>query len=87
MHIIARVRLALGFEISAYIPGIGRNSQENYAVLHKGEPSFVYKEMDEVEITLNACGIILMFGTEPLLYSGVGKKRMKTLLKNSIWNA
>nr|YP_010581299.1 ribosomal protein S12 [Roridula gorgonias]YP_010581344.1 ribosomal protein S12 [Roridula gorgonias]UZT27620.1 ribosomal protein S12 [Roridula gorgonias]UZT27665.1 ribosomal protein S12 [Roridula gorgonias] len=33
---VARVRLTSGFEITAYIPGIGHNSQEHSAVLVRG---------------------------------------------------
>nr|BCN41430.1 ribosomal protein S12 [Actinidia deliciosa] len=33
---VARVRLTSGFEITAYIPGIGHNSQEHYVVLVRG---------------------------------------------------
>ncbi|PIN25470.1 hypothetical protein CDL12_01785 [Handroanthus impetiginosus] len=33
---IARVRLTSGFEITAYIPGIGHNSQEHSSVLVRG---------------------------------------------------
>ncbi|XP_040939771.1 30S ribosomal protein S12-B, chloroplastic [Gossypium hirsutum] len=34
---VARVRLTSGFEITAYIPGIGHNSQEHSVVLVRGE--------------------------------------------------
>nr|YP_008815183.1 ribosomal protein S12 [Kalopanax septemlobus]AGG39351.1 ribosomal protein S12 [Kalopanax septemlobus] len=33
---VARVRLTSGFEITAYIPGIGHNSQEHSVVLVRG---------------------------------------------------
>nr|YP_010132876.1 ribosomal protein S12 [Clerodendranthus spicatus]QWE36212.1 ribosomal protein S12 [Clerodendranthus spicatus] len=33
---VARVRLTSGFEITAYIPGIGHNSQEHSSVLVRG---------------------------------------------------
>nr|YP_009670590.1 ribosomal protein S12 [Passiflora lutea]YP_009670591.1 ribosomal protein S12 [Passiflora lutea]YP_009671280.1 ribosomal protein S12 [Passiflora affinis]YP_009671322.1 ribosomal protein S12 [Passiflora affinis]QCX29872.1 ribosomal protein S12 [Passiflora lutea]QCX29873.1 ribosomal protein S12 [Passiflora lutea]QCX30562.1 ribosomal protein S12 [Passiflora affinis]QCX30563.1 ribosomal protein S12 [Passiflora affinis] len=33
---VARVRLTSGFEITAYIPGIGHNSQQHSAVLVRG---------------------------------------------------
>ncbi|KAH1090922.1 hypothetical protein J1N35_018179 [Gossypium stocksii] len=33
---VARVRLTSGFEITAYIPGIGHNSQEHFLVLVRG---------------------------------------------------
>ncbi|KAF2912739.1 hypothetical protein DAI22_10g035100 [Oryza sativa Japonica Group] len=33
---IARVQLTVGFEIAAYIPGIGHNLQEHYVVLVRG---------------------------------------------------
>ncbi|RZC84032.1 hypothetical protein C5167_046818, partial [Papaver somniferum] len=33
---VARVRLTYGFEITAYIPGIGHNSQEHSVVLVRG---------------------------------------------------
>jgi len=33
---VARVRLTSGFEISAYIPGIGHNLQEHASVLVRG---------------------------------------------------
>jgi hypothetical protein len=33
---VVRVRLTSGFEISAYIPGIGHNLQERYVVLVRG---------------------------------------------------
>jgi len=33
---VARVRLTSGFEITAYIPGIGHTSQEHYVVLVRG---------------------------------------------------
>ncbi|RZC83509.1 hypothetical protein C5167_046295 [Papaver somniferum] len=33
---VARVRLTSGFEITAYIPGIGHRSQENSVVLARG---------------------------------------------------
>jgi small subunit ribosomal protein S12 len=33
---VARVRLSSGFEVSAYIPGIGHNLQEHAAVLIRG---------------------------------------------------
>jgi small subunit ribosomal protein S12 len=33
---VARVRLTTGFEITAYIPGIGHNLQEHSAVLVRG---------------------------------------------------
>ena len=33
---VARVRLTSGFEITAYIPGIGHNIQENSVVLIRG---------------------------------------------------
>nr|UVH66086.1 ribosomal protein S12 [Eriocaulon australe] len=33
---VARVRLTSGFEITAYIPGIGHNLQEHYVVLVRG---------------------------------------------------
>nr|YP_009105956.1 ribosomal protein S12 [Gloeotilopsis sterilis]AIT94797.1 ribosomal protein S12 [Gloeotilopsis sterilis] len=33
---VARVRLSSGFEITAYIPGIGHNLQEHSAVLVRG---------------------------------------------------
>ncbi|MBA0842023.1 hypothetical protein Goarm_001873, partial [Gossypium armourianum] len=33
---IAKVRLTSGFEITAYIPGIGHNSQEHSTVLVRG---------------------------------------------------
>uniref|UniRef100_A0A453R303 Ribosomal protein S12 n=1 Tax=Aegilops tauschii subsp. strangulata TaxID=200361 RepID=A0A453R303_AEGTS len=32
---VARVRLTSGFEINAYIPGIGHNLQEHYVVLER----------------------------------------------------
>ena len=33
---VARVKLATGFEVTAYIPGIGHNLQEHSAVLLRG---------------------------------------------------
>ena len=33
---VARVRLTSGFEVTAYIPGIGHNIQEHSVVLHRG---------------------------------------------------
>ncbi|TYI19768.1 hypothetical protein ES332_A07G188100v1 [Gossypium tomentosum] len=36
LHKVARVRLTSGFEITAYIPGIGYNSQEHSVVLVRG---------------------------------------------------
>nr|UTJ90061.1 ribosomal protein S12 [Actinostachys digitata] len=33
---VARVRLTSGFEVTAYIPGIGHNSQEHSVVLVRG---------------------------------------------------
>uniref|UniRef100_A0A453SES2 Ribosomal protein S12 n=1 Tax=Aegilops tauschii subsp. strangulata TaxID=200361 RepID=A0A453SES2_AEGTS len=33
LHKVDRVRLTSGFEITAYIPGIGHNLQEHYALL------------------------------------------------------
>ena len=36
---IARVRLTNGYEVSAYIPGVGHNLQEHSVVLIRGGPS------------------------------------------------
>ncbi|KAL4321211.1 hypothetical protein AHAS_Ahas14G0087800 [Arachis hypogaea] len=36
LHKVARVRLTSGFEITAYIPGIGHNLQEHSVVLVRG---------------------------------------------------
>ena len=36
MRKIARVRLTNGFEVTAYIPGIGHNLQEHSVVMIKG---------------------------------------------------
>ena len=36
MRKIARVRLTSGFEVTAYIPGIGHNLQEHSVVLIRG---------------------------------------------------
>ncbi|KAJ0946723.1 putative ribosomal protein S12/S23 [Helianthus annuus] len=33
---VARVRLTSGFEITAYTPGIGHNSQEHFVILVRG---------------------------------------------------
>ena len=37
---IARVRLTNGYEVSAYIPGVGHNLQEHSVVLIRGGPSW-----------------------------------------------
>ncbi|CAN6446853.1 unnamed protein product [Victoria cruziana] len=36
LHKVARARLTFGFEITAYIPGIGHNLQEHSVVLVRG---------------------------------------------------
>ncbi|RWR98207.1 LOW QUALITY PROTEIN: 30S ribosomal protein S12, chloroplastic [Cinnamomum micranthum f. kanehirae] len=53
---VARVRLTSGFEITAYIPGIGHNSQEHSVVLRRKEdlPGVRYHI---VRGTLDAVGV------------------------------
>ena len=56
---VARVRLTSGFEVTAYIPGIGHNLQEHSVVLLRGGR---VKDLPGVRYhivrgTLDACGV------------------------------
>nr|UNP34755.1 ribosomal protein S12 [Chrysojasminum subhumile]UNP34776.1 ribosomal protein S12 [Chrysojasminum subhumile] len=56
---VARVRLTSGFEITAYIPGIGHNSQEHSSVLVRGGrvPDLPGVKYHIVRGTLDAVGV------------------------------
>nr|WRP99043.1 ribosomal protein S12 [Amorphophallus paeoniifolius]WRP99088.1 ribosomal protein S12 [Amorphophallus paeoniifolius] len=56
---VARVRLTSGFEITAYIPGIGHNSQEHSVVLVRGGrvPDLPGVKYHIVRGTLDAVGV------------------------------
>ena len=55
---IARVRLTNGFEVTAYIPGIGHNLQEHSVVLIEEAVFVIFRVQDttssEVRLTLRA---------------------------------
>ncbi|KAH0437237.1 hypothetical protein IEQ34_026288 [Dendrobium chrysotoxum] len=78
---VARVRLTSGFEITAYIPGIGHNSQEHSVVLVRGGR---VKDLPGVRYhivrgTLDAVGVKdRQQGRSSALISNPSRKRRET---------